>query len=197
MEWEDDLWWQGVVGPKRLDNTDFLQDFHQIYHNGNAQKYKKRREMNPNDPAVEIQEMEVRIKEFVLDSLKQVNQGTGNSNVELDDIKKMIQMEVHKKMRGVNRVWSDVNQMKWDSHAFNRMQTDQSFMSSTSMLQDGDNKEGMIKAQLLEGLQETVIADNLGSKPIEGVDMPFKSTAFSAKGKLMMVEELGVDPAAD
>ena len=65
------------------------------------------------------------------------------------------------------------------------------------MLQDGDNKERMIKAQLLEGLQETVIADNLGSRPIEGVDMPFKSTAFSAKGKLMMVEELGVDPAAD
>lgn len=55
--------------------------------------------------------------------------------------------------------------------------------------------QNIMATKLIEDIQEAVAADTLGSKPIEGVDIPMKQVQYGRGGELLLVQDL--DQAED
>ena len=176
-----------IEGPQRFNNHDFMTEFHQLFHTGNAEKYKQRRDPRPmvassGMDSLQLAMLEDWIREFVIDTIKTKEIHSKKNILNDHQLKNVIKTEVGKRLKGFE-------QLKQDMRSSIRR-------DSTSTIAWFDQNESqpepksVIQAHLLDGIHEAIAIETLGCRPIEGKDIPVKKTGFGVRGELIMVEEL-------
>lgn len=166
-------------GPVRTNNHEFLKEFHQLYHQGQTEKYEARRkppQVNAGNGLdnFNMAMLEDRIREYVMDV---VQAKTSSGGFSADQIQMLVKREVAEKLRGVNRIKEELRTMK-------REQSELVDMS-------GGTSSEMVQAHMMEEMQEQIISEGLKTAPIRGADVPIREIEKNGRGQLIMVEELG------
>ena len=146
--------------------------------------------------ALQIAMLEDKIKEYVVNELKQLKSVmVANQNKALKNMSQKHVNQTNRLVRGFSRKIKENESLYKSNLGASAVYESSRIPSMSNSVYEGQQQpsnpgQNILATKLLEDIQEAIAAETLNWKPIEGADIPLKQVKYGRGGELLLVQDL-------